>query len=274
MKRTAGLALAASLAAAPTLSSCIAAAVPLAAGAVLAGTQTRGHGPDIDSPHFARASAASDLRIERTSLTQLPPPDVAPFANPAVTSFGTYALGEAELAPGASRRASALLDSSSNLKPVRSNCAAHPPAVFIDLDPGRGAFDPLAPGAPDPELARVLAELRTREVKVVWFSRLGDNFAPAVRTALAASGLDSSGTDELVLMRDLAERKQTRRDEVAARMCPVAMLGDERADFDELYLYLKQPDAALALDAILGRGWFLASPFLPPNETTPSGGTS
>ena len=66
-----------------------------------------------------------------------------------------------------------------------------------------------------------------------------------------------------MLMRDLDERKQTRRDELASEMCPVALLGDERADFDELFLYLKRPEAAIALEPMIGQGWFLASPLLP-----------
>ncbi len=103
---------------------------------------------------------------------------------------------------------------------------------------------------------------------MIWFTRLGAGFADATRTALAAAGLDPEGRDELVLLSTLDERKQTRRDEVAKRVCPIALVGDERADFDELYLYLKQPDAAVALDAMIGRGWFLASPFTPAASAT------
>ena len=116
-------------------------------------------------------------------------------------------------------------------------------------------------------MVSALDELRAKNVEVVWFSRLGASFEGATRTALAATGLDPAGNDRLVLLSNLDERKQSRRDEAAKRVCPIALVGDERADFDELYLYLKQPEAALALDAMIGRGWFLASPFVPAAET-------
>ena len=85
------------------------------------------------------------------------------------------------------------------------------------------------------------------------------------------AGLDPTGMDTLVLMSDIGERKQTRRDAIANTLCPIAILGDERADFDELYLYLKNPDSAIALDASIGRGWFLASPFVGQPQTSLAG---
>ena len=68
------------------------------------------------------------------------------------------------------------------------------------------------------------------------------------------------GEDRLETLGSLDERKQTRRDALAETYCIVAILGDERADFDELYLYLKDRDAVVPPDAIIGNGWFLASP--------------
>lgn len=37
----------------------------------------------------------------------------------------------------------------------------------------------------------------------------------------------------------------------------IAIAGDEPADFDELYSYLKSDDAALGLNEMFGAGWFL-----------------
>ncbi|RYY43049.1 MAG: hypothetical protein EOP59_08730 [Sphingomonadales bacterium] len=245
------------------LSGCIAAVIPLAAGAVVA---KRVDAIETRAAKLDKAAAAASSRrgetVTLTNLTSLPPPDPAlPTANAAVASFHAYALAQAELQPGAGTRPSAIIPDASDLTLVRSQCGRQQSAVFVDLDPGRGTFDPLAPGLADPSLGAALADLRAREVKIVWFSRLSANFAEPARAALAAGGLDPQGGDEIVLMRDIGERKQTLRDEVAKRLCPIAILGDERADFDELYLYLKNPDAALALDAMIGKGWFLASPF-------------
>lgn len=248
----------------PLTSGCIAAVVPLAAGAALLKTQTGPEGPRPTSIPAAIAPARSDYKIVATSLTALPPPD-APAApgNPAIPAFRAYALAQTEVRPGSGKRVSAIVPAASGLRPVRGECGTSPAAVFIDLDPGRGTFDPLAPGGADPALGAALASLRERGVQVVWFSRLGSNFATATRAALVAGGLDPAGQDELMLMRDIGVRKQTLRDEVAGRLCPIAILGDERADFDELYLYLKNPDAAIGLDAMIGKGWFFVSPFAP-----------
>lgn len=243
------------------LSGCVAAAIPLAAGGLIANRMS-GSKAEAGPAPVPSAAAANDIRIARTALTELPPPDaVASTGSPVVGAFRTYALAQLADASPPGRRASALLSRASDLRAERAFCATPSSAVFIDLDPGRGTFDPLAPGTPDPALAAALDELRARGVAVVWFSRLGAGFEAAARAALADAGFDPAGTDRLVLLSDLEERKQSRRDEIARQLCPIALLGDERADFDELYLYLKQADAAVALDAMIGRGWFLVSPF-------------
>ena len=90
----------------------------------------------------------------------------------------------------------------------------------------------------------------------------GEASAEAIRAALASTGLDPEGTDRLLVLGSLDERKQTRRDALAKTHCIVAILGDERADFDELYLYLKDREAVVPSDAIIGRGWFLATPIV------------
>ncbi|WP_133366017.1 hypothetical protein [Qipengyuania sediminis] len=239
------------------LSGCVAAAIPLAAGAALA--TTRG---DQDAPApGAKAMDASDMTIVPAGTTALPTPTPPVAAdNGVVSRFAAYAGAALE---GSRPRDSALLVKASALKPVRAPCRGRPPAVFIDLDPGKSSFDPLTVQDPAPGLATALAGLRERGIAVVWFTRLGENFSQAVRGVLAGSGVDPASRDILVLMRDIGERKQTRRDEIAQKLCPVAILGDERSDFDELYLYLRDADAAIPLDIMIGRGWFLAAPLSP-----------
>ena len=84
--------------------------------------------------------------------------------------------------------------------------------------------------------------------------------AGAIRKALATAGLDPDGRDQLVLLRFPEERKQTRRDDFAKANCVLAMAGDERADFDELFSYLRDPAAATTLDVLIGKRWFLVPP--------------
>jgi len=251
----------------PATAGCVAAAIPLAAGGLLAKSRLQASRTAADPPAAAQATPTGGLSVTRLALSELPPPDaLVSQHSPAVAAFREYALAQLETQPAAGKRPSALLSRASELRADRTHCTPTPAAVFIDLDPGRGAFDPLAPGNADRSLATALDELRGKGVAVVWFSRLGAAFEPAVRAALAEAGFDPAGTDRLVLLSDLGERKQTRRGDMAKEVCPIALVGDERADFDELYLYLKQPDTAIALDAMIGRGWFLASPFAPAAE--------
>lgn len=268
---------------APLTSGCIAAVAPLAAGAAIVRSQERGGGASDRGPAVARAADRSDVTVTLTGLTSLPAPRsapslaAAPVGDPSVTAFLRYALAQAQAGPkaeprgGRSKRLSAVLASASKLRADRGECGALPPAVFIDLDPGRESFDPLQPGAADPALGPALAQLRASGLKVVWFSRLGANFLGAARAALAEAGLDPAGVDELALPRDIGERKQSLRDEAARRLCPVAILGDDRADFDELFLYLRNPHAAMGLESLIGQGWFLASPFVPSSAKLASG---
>lgn len=259
---------------APLTSGCIAAVLPVAAGAALVKRHADLEKPMARPAEVAAASERSDIKVVRSSLKAMPAPD-APAApdNPAIAAFRGYALAQAALPAGSGKRVSAILPSASDLRVARISCGDQPPAVFLDLDPGRGTFDPLAPGRADAALGAALAGLRAQGVRIVWFSRLGANFAPAAREALMKAGLDPAGIDAVVLMPDIAERKQSLRDAIAKRMCPIAILGDERADFDELYLYLRNPQAALALDAMIDRGWFLASPFSDPAAIVPTGAT-
>ena len=108
---------------------------------------------------------------------------------------------------------------------------------------------------PQPVRSR-FKQLRRREKRLL---RLIDRRVRAgdIRRTLVASGLDPAGRDELALLRYPDDRKQTRRADFAKEFCLVAIAGDDRGDFDELYQYIKDRDAAAPLDALIGNGWFL-----------------
>jgi len=220
---------------------------------------------DLGESARSQLSAIRDAAAAAPSsggLTFKPGPLPAPSAGSdwVVEGFLAHALDQTQRNPALTPRQSALLAEPGELRPERMDCGNRAPAVIVDLDPGKDSFDPLAPVAGNPRLAEALAELRKREVTVFWTSHLGEGFEDSVRGVLAETGLDPQGQDRLVLLRSLDQRKHTRRTEIARTHCVVAMLGDERADFDELFHYLRQPDTALRLDAMLGSGWFLADP--------------
>jgi len=195
-----------------------------------------------------------------------PAPDA--LAAPGYAEFLAFAASAATgtAASTGAARPSALLADPASLESERKPCPPGPPVVLLDLDPAGGvlAREPVA--RPRPALARGLAQLRRAGVAIAWISGQSAAHAGAVREALAASGLDPEGADTLLLMRHPGERKQTRREDLAESACLVAIAGDEREDFDELYAYLVNPEAALGLELLIGDGWFLVPPLLPSDQ--------
>jgi predicted secreted acid phosphatase len=126
-----------------------------------------------------------------------------------------------------------------------------------------------------PEIAAEVARLRAAGVIVLWISQASANDVAGVADALRASGLDPTGRDPILLVRNAEERKQVLREEANQTVCVVAMAGDERGDFDELFGYLRDPRLGTAYDAQLGSGWFLVPPLFgalePGSAVAPAG---
>ncbi|RJY09740.1 hypothetical protein [Aurantiacibacter aquimixticola] len=153
--------------------------------------------------------------------------------------------------------ASAMLAKPTDLQPDRAQCEAPTPVVLVDLDP-EGRLMPLEPGTQvDGQLVTALGALRQSEIAVAWMTDREPGDAGRIRTILRESGLDPTGRDPLFVQRFPGEEKQVRRRALLETHCPIAIAGDTRADFDDVYLHLRYPDAAAALEAMIGEGWFL-----------------
>ena len=260
---------------APAVSGCVAAAaIPvLAGGSMLNSDAIKGE-----------RTASSDAPAERTpepvgrpaqigyvvtELAALPAPGTSDIASAtqaraasrSFDAFYGYALAQASLDPLETPMRSALLEAPGSLEPVRQHCVAGDALVLIDLDPAGSVFSAAEHGTASSALAQVLAVLRMRGLGVAWLSDASIDDESAIRTALRVAELDPTGVDRLLLA-DGKSTKQERRQALAGDACPVAVAGDAPADFDELYAYLKNPDAALALNEMFGAGWFLTpNPF-------------
>jgi len=221
----------------------------------------------------------SSASVPPTLAADVPPAPITPAARPSATTlpFGpldfraydvmyNYVEQQSRRNPTQIPRQSALLAAPGSLSPLRTECSIRPPAVVVDLDPGEQVFDPAIDAAPNPALSQMLASLRLQEVEVFWISEITAVKAGAVRKALVDSGMDAQGRDQLLLMRRVGDRKQTRRRELAETHCLLAIAGDSRADFDELFLYLRDKSAAQPLEELIGEGWFLTP--LPLNAAT------
>lgn len=241
------------------LGGCVAAAIPLAAGGVVLRNEALGGDdePDSDAVEDERdeADAADTIATEGEPFA---PTLAAPGAYEA---FFAYAREQAALDPVAEPRQSAILAVPGSLQPETLECSVRPSAVLVDLDPASGSRD-FAALAPDPALAEGLHALRLEGVFVFWISDASAAEAGTLRKRLTETELDPTTDDGILLMRRAEDRKQLRRKELSQTHCVVAILGDERSDFDELYDYLKDPAAASELEALIGSGWFLVPTLL------------
>jgi hypothetical protein len=284
------------------LPGCVAVAIPVLAGSAMAGSQIVGSdGEDsparsaaappaattvaaaAPAPSRVLANASGSASITRPpaasaapapapapALSAPPPSEPAPTAEtPASRSTGfarlvRYGRGLALARSPETGSLSAILNDPFALDGKRSRCPVGEQHVaLIDLDPAGSVLVP--PAAPERQqgLALGLAVLREAGVVIAWISDLSINESGALRTALEKSGLDPRGEDIISLRRDGDDRKQERRDNLAKTACIIAIGGDERADFDERFRYLRNPEAGAALEPVIGDGWFLIDPVFP-----------
>ncbi|WP_211196145.1 hypothetical protein [Alteraurantiacibacter aquimixticola] len=238
------------------------------------------------------ATAFADFRAPaRTESTPAPPPVTAPRPEPATRELPALAASVLEMAPArrpASQpaltlpspltgfrsfyeftlaslakpgdRESMLLADPPSLNPALKSCERLPPAVLIDLDPAGGLIPLTSSSAPDPEFATSLATLRRRGATIYWISGHLPDAEPQLRELLKESGMDPGGIDPLIATGLGAERKQERRHALGESHCLIAILGDNRGDFDELFDYLRDPALAEPLEVHIGQGWFIAPP--------------
>lgn len=277
----------------PALSGC-AVVLPLAAAGAL-GKATidvvRGEGPRSDSEErvasrsapvpsaeIAEAGAGNvqdSTGITRLDMTELPAPGRPPLAAPieaaalpvsrdtAGGSRGPWALMAGYVArqrdarsAGRSVRTAVLVPGVRLSAPTFVDCGPKPLSVVVDLDAEATKPNlPLDPQTVAPATAEAAFGLHSEGVTILWLSDRPLAQANDVRLALTRAGLWGEG--DRLLLAD-GTRKQERRWAAARDRCIVAQLGDSRADMDELYEYLRKPEAAHMLNGLWNAGWFLA----------------
>lgn len=277
----------------PLLSGCIAvAALPLmAGGAMFAGGNVKIRAA-TPRPKTARPKTTGSVRLapaasEETAgaaialppalppaLTQPPgrsvsggPPIAADLGPPdsaipeSWRDFAQYAADKSAQLAGKPRGRSVLLEPGATFGvPRMRQCENKAPAVLLDLDAGGQAFAPAAARPAAPALVAALTRLRDAGVVVLWITALPAGEVGAVAEALKTSGLDPAGSDPLLLVRDREDRKQLLREDAARDVCVIAIAGDRRGDFDELFDYLRDPASGQSFDYLLGAGWFILPP--------------
>lgn len=178
----------------------------------------------------------------------------------AYLGFYEFALAGLQANPGSGARQSMLLLDPPSLDPELQPCGNQPPAVLIDLDPANGLLPLVSSDRASPELIGYLADLRQRGVTIFWISGHAPGAAARIRQRLTNSALDPDGIDQLIVTRFAGESKQARRYALGNSNCLLAILGDHRGDFDELYDFVLDPIMAGPLEVHIGDGWFIAPP--------------
>lgn len=185
-------------------------------------------------------------------------PGSSPYAN-----FAAHALKQsARLEAGEGVESVVLIPQVDIFKPETMGCAGKPLAVAIDLDDTTGGDWMEAETLYRQNgLIEVLTSLRAAKISVIWLSDQPVAASEKISAILNEAGFSQSESDDfLFLDRGGEDRKQVRRWDAARNYCIVAMAGDDRADFDELYAYLRDPDGAITLENMFDNGWFLTPP--------------
>ena len=233
----------------------IAASGGLLARSALSGERTRQAITEGNAIEPEQVDFATYAEFTVLDATELPAPVASLPTSGPFAAFRSYTLAALDAEEG--EREAALLENPSSLRNAKVPCRKDVPAVLVDLDPA-GGMVPLAAGAaPDPALVAVLDDLRRRNVAVAWMTDREPTEAGAIRAMLLNTRLDPTGRDPLFVQRYPGETRQERRRALLETHCLIAIAGDERADFDDLYTYLRDQSAAAPLEAMLGAGWFI-----------------
>ncbi len=183
--------------------------------------------------------------------------DTADFTN-AYRPFARHALSEAaKRERGRTANSAVLVERVSLADPKAVPCAERPLAAVIDLD--------VAPGTPaemdiEPQsgFAWLLDIMRGAGIRIAWLADSDPDRMRPITDLLSEGETPVFRADQDLLMIGWpGVSKQDVRQRLAQSHCVVAIAGDRKADFDELYDYLRDESYAIRLEGYMDRGWFL-----------------
>lgn len=206
-------------------------------------------------PETAGATASDDIEMAGTISAS----DRLASSNitNAYLPFARYAVGQAEKrSRGGTVRSAVLVEHVSLTQPQAVSCDAKPMAAIIDLD--------VAPGTPaemDIErqngFAVLLDTMRESGIRIAWLAEADEQrLKPIIDLLREGEAPVLRDTDLMLVGLPGNYRKQERRWSLAQNYCVIAIAGDRKSDFDELYDYLRDQSYAIRLEAFIGRGWF------------------
>jgi len=252
------------------LQGCAAALLPVVAAGAIGKTQvdaaqarTRAAEQQLaDLPQAQREAVVTVAPVEETptpaaepvvQTAQIPAQPVAlADINHPYLPMARYALAQAERRQaGASVRSAVLVEKVSLIEPRAVDCGDKPSAIIIDMDeaPGVELSDGEAIG-----FGELLQFLRDNGIVIAWVSDRSTGELAEDLALLQGGDFPAMQADDIQLFAWPGLRKQERRWNFAATHCVLAIAGDRKSDFDELFDYLRDPDYAIRLDAWTDRG--------------------
>jgi hypothetical protein len=270
------------LGAAFTLQGCVAALLPIAAVGVIgkkevdkarartrvaeasfiASSKDLASLPEVfvgDAPAEQAVAAPPKTNTESETPSAMSALDRLSLSNisNAYLPFARHALNEAEKrSKGGTVRSAVLVEQVSLTQPQTMSCGTKPMAALIDLD--------VAPGTPaemDVErqngFAALLEVMRESGIRIAWLAETDERqLKPILDLLREGDAPVLRDTDLMLIGLPGNYRKQEHRWALAQSHCVVAIAGDRKGDFDELYDYLRDQDYAIRLEAFKDRGWF------------------
>lgn len=244
------------------LQGCAAALLPVVAAGAIGKTQvdaaqarTRAAEKQVaDLPQVQREAVVTVALAEDAALPATEPVALADVNHPYL-AMARYALAQAERRQvGASVRSAVLVEQVSLIEPRAVDCGDKPSAIIIDMDeaPGVELSDGEAIG-----FGELLQFLRDNDIVIAWVSDRSTGALADDLALLLGGNVPAMQADDIQLFAWPGLRKQERRWNFAATHCVLAIAGDRKSDFDELFDYLRDPDYAIRLDAWTDKGWFL-----------------
>lgn len=166
-----------------------------------------------------------------------------------------YALEQTERrAAGREVRSAVLVERVSLIEPKAIECGTKPFAVLIDMDEAPG--ETIVEGEPK-GFGELLQLLRDSDIAIGWISDRSTALLNDDLALLAAGENPPYRQGDIELFAWGGLTKQQQRHNLAASHCVLAIAGDRKSDFDELFDYLRDLDFAIRLEAWDNRGWFL-----------------
>jgi hypothetical protein len=253
------------------LQGCVAAVLPIAAAGMIGKTQVdkaqdrakqaeasfdAGAPPVVavgGQPEAVPATPAAGSAGVMTPLDRLDRPGITNAYLP----FARYAIDQAARQQrGGTVRSAVLVDQVSLLDPKTLSCDGKPMLAVIDVD-----VAPDTPAEMDVErqsgFAAILETMRESEIRIAWLADADEARLKPILDLLREGDEPVMRDADLMLFgQPGGYRKQERRWQLARDHCVVAIAGDRKSDFDELYEYLRDQSYAIRLEAFMGKGWF------------------